>query len=87
MFKKKTKLVQLTDGLVKFIVFMNSPFQGCLRAKAKVNFVTKETRDLARFVYQIITQRGTLNPRLVVSHLIVQMQNGPFKVLYNHIGS
>lgn len=50
MFKKKTKLVQLTDGLVKFIVFMNSPFQGCLRAKAKVNFVTKETRDLARLV-------------------------------------
>ena len=27
-------------------MFENSPFQGCLRVKAKVNFVTKETRDL-----------------------------------------
>ena len=50
MFKKKTNLIQLIDGLVRLIVFENSPFQGCLRVKAKVNFVTKETRDLARLV-------------------------------------
>ena len=48
--KKNTKLIQLTDGIVRLVVFENSPFQGCLRVKAKVNFVTKETRDLARLV-------------------------------------
>ena len=48
--KKNTKLIQLTDGIVRLVVLENSPFQGCLRVKAKVNFVTKETRDLARLV-------------------------------------
>ena len=50
MFKKKTNLIQLTDGLVRLIVFENSPFHSCLRVKAKVNFVTKETRNPARLV-------------------------------------
>ena len=56
-------------------MFENSPFQSCLSVKAKVNFVTKETRDLARLVEQIITEKGTLNHILVNWHLIVHMQN------------
>ena len=36
MFKKKTNLIQLIDGLVRLIVFENSPFQGCLRVKARL---------------------------------------------------
>ena len=36
MFKKKTNLIQLIDGLVRLIVFENSPFQDCLRVKARL---------------------------------------------------
>ena len=39
------QLIQLTDGLVRLIAFENSAFQGCLRVKAKVSFIRKETRD------------------------------------------
>ena len=44
------QLIQLTDGLVRLTAFENSAFQGCLRVKAKVSFIRKETRDLARLV-------------------------------------
>ena len=44
------QLIQLTDGLLRLIVFENGLFHSCLSVKAKVTFNTKETRDVAGLI-------------------------------------
>ena len=53
------QLIRLTDGLLRLIVFENGLFHSCLSVKAKVTFNTKETRDVAGLIWQIISKKGT----------------------------
>ena len=73
------QLIQLTDGLLRLIVFENGLFHSCLSVKAKVTFNTKETRDVAGLIWQIITKKGTQPHSCYFK--------STFKVLYKYIGS